>query len=441
MHRIIAVQKGSPAERRGIRANDTVLSINGEELMDIIDYQALTAKKHVCILIVHPDGSRQEYDFIKEVPGNIGLEFEETLSCTPRLCANHCLFCFVDQLPKGMRESLYIKDDDWRLSLMMGNFITLTNLGDREFARLLKRKASPLYISVHASHPDVRIHLTGNPHAGKIMSRLEQLKSNGLQFHCQAVLCPGINDGAVLQKTIDDLMSLIPNALSFAVVPVGLTKFRDGLTSLNTFSREQAKSVIEICQKNQQIALSRYNTHFVYPSDEFYNVAGLEIPEAESYEGFPQLENGVGMLRLFEDELKQAYMEHQIKNTPLVHKTVLLPCGVSAYPYLKKWLELYPAPGIMIKLKPIVNHFFGESVTVSGLLCAVDILSQCKGIKADEILIADNMLNHDQSLFLDDRTPEDLQSALGIPLRIFPNNGDAFYKALLSPIEASRSIL
>ena len=259
MHQVLSVDKGSLAERYGIRAGDLIVSINGEPLIDSIDYQALTAVRHVCLLVERQDGSQREVDILKPAHRALGIHFEESLICDPRSCANNCVFCFVDQMPKGLRESLYVKDDDWRLSLMMGNFVSLTNVSDREFERIIRRRASPLYVSVHATDPELRARLMRQKRAADLMPRLKRLKDEGLQFHCQVVLCPGLNDGPALEQTLHELFALRPAALSVALVPVGLTKFRDGLTDLVPFNRAQAQAVLGQCAcfKRQPLRLSR----------------------------------------------------------------------------------------------------------------------------------------------------------------------------------------
>lgn len=432
MRRISAVLEGSLAQRRGLVPGDTVLSINDEPLMDEIDYQALTAHRYVRMQVKRADGSQREVDFVKTPGHPLGLRFEDSLICSPRTCGNHCLFCFVDQLPPGLRKSLYLKDDDWRLSLLTGNFVTLTNVGDREFSRILRRKASPLYISVQATDPHVRGALIRHPHAGKLMQRLNQLKQAGLSFHCQIVICPDINDGQVLEQSIRDLMALSPAALSLALVPVGLTRYREGLSPIRAFSGEDAKKVLATADRYQKICLRELGTRFVFPADEILSLAGEKIPAPGYYEHFAQIENGVGMLSQFEEGLRSAAQERKsaAADQLLQPKTVLMPCGTSVAPYLKGWVSRYAPAGLRALVRPIINTFFGESVTVSGLICGQDLAAQLKGIHADAVIIVDDMLNSDHSMFLDDMTPSDLQSILGIPLLVCRNRGEAFYEVL-----------
>lgn len=431
MRKISAVLQGSLAQRRGLKPGDVVLSINDEPLLDEIDYQALTARRHVRLLIRRADGSQREVDFVKATGHALGLQFEDSLIGSPKTCGNHCLFCFVDQLPPGLRKSLYVKDDDWRLSLLTGNFVTLTNVGDREFSRILRRKASPLYISVQATDSAVRGALIRHPHAGKLMQRLNQLRQAGLAFHCQIVICPDINDGEVLEKSIRELMALAPAALSLALVPVGLTRYREGLSPIRAFTREDAKKVLAIARKYQQTALRELGTRFVFPADELLSLAGEEVPAPEYYEHFAQIENGIGMLSQFRAGLEEAAGQNDgADDIPEHRRTALLPCGSSVAPYLREWVSHYAPPGLDARVMPIINTFFGESVTVSGLICGQDLASQLGGIQADAVIIVDDMLSSDNTLFLDDMTPEDLQRALGLPLVVCRNQGGAFYEAM-----------
>ncbi len=427
---IASVMVGSPAARRGLKAGDVIHTINGERVVDDIDYQALTAVRHVCLLIERKGKPPCEVDIIKPSEAPLGVTLAASALPPPRACTNNCIFCFVDQMPKGMRPSLYIKDDDWRYSLMMGNFITLTNVGENEFGRILKRKPSPLYISVQATGPDDRKRMLRNRLAGELLPRLKKLSENGISFHCQVVLCPNENDGAVLENTLNDLYSLRPHALSVALVPVGLTRFRDGLYHLEPYTKEQAEKVLEIVQRTQQRSMAKYGDHFAFPADEFISIVSSPIPPREMYDGFPQLENGIGMLRKFEDELAAASQTQQdLETRP---RKVVLPCGTSVAPYMKKWVERFAPKGVNATVLPIINHFFGKTVTVTGLITAGDLLEQLKGVDADEVLIAEAMLNSDRSLFLDDMRFEEFARRLSVPCRIVDNDGEVFYRMLCS---------
>lgn len=428
-HRIEAVQPHGVAWRRGIRPGDSIIAINGETVLDEIDYQALTNNKSkLDILLLRADGREENIRIIKAKELPLGLTIADTMVCRPRACKNKCIFCFIDQMPPGMRNTLYVKDDDWRLSLMMGNYITLTNVDDQEFERILKRKASPLYISVHATDMDVRVKMMKNPGACHLMERLNRLKEAGLHFHCQIVLCPGWNDGNILEKTLSDLAALWPAAQSAALVPVGLTKYRDGLADVQPFNQESAGEVMKIARAFQEKMLTEKGTRFVFPSDEMMLIAGEEIPCEEWYEGYPQIENGVGLLRKFEEALKLEAAENLL---PSVSRKVLIPCGVSIAPVMKKWMEKYAPNGVRVTVQPILNRFFGETVTVTGLLTGGDILNQIQNIDADEILLCQNTLRTEGDLFLDDMPLADLQAALTPKLTIVPNDGAVLYQALL----------
>lgn len=430
MRRVSAVLDGSPAQRYRLKPGDIVLSINGEPVLDEIDYQALTATRLVRMLVGQEDGSRREIGIIKDSATPLGLQFDDSIIGNPKTCGNNCLFCFVEQMPKGMRQSLYVKDDDWRLSLLMGNYITLTNVGEREFSRIIKRKASPLYISVHATDPDLRTRILGNKHGSLLMERLYRLKEAGLSFHCQLVLCPGLNDGQVMLKSLRDLEELHPAALSVALVPVGLTRFREGLPPIRPYTREEAREIVDACTVFQAEAQVRINTRFAFPADEFLSLAEAPIPAAENYEAFAQIENGIGMLRQFEDELRQAHEADKARDERKIMRTILLPCGTALVPYLDIWIRKYCPSNVTALVMPIRNDFFGETVTVTGLICASDLIKQLSGKQADEILLAETMLNSDRELFLDDLTPGDVEKALGIPVRVFRNTGTDFYRAM-----------
>lgn len=428
-HIIEAVQPHGIAYRRGIRAGDSLVAINGEPILDEIDYQALTDRVRLDIDLIRADGTPATVRIIKAKDAPLGLRIADTLACTPRQCKNKCVFCFIDQMPPGMRDTLYVKDDDWRLSLMMGNFITLTNVDDREFDRILRRHASPLYISVHATDPDVRVRMMKNPNARFIMDRLNALRDHGIKFHCQIVLCPGWNDGDVLQDTLRTLTSLWPAAQSAALVPVGLTKFRDGLENLRPYTPEEARAVLSICDAWQERCLRERGTRFVFPSDEMLCIAGRELPEEDYYENYPQIENGVGLMRQFLSGFISASKAQS--GTAARARRVVIPCGVSIAPYMQQWINAYGPRGVQVRVQPIVNRFFGETVTVTGLLTGRDILDQLDTGSADEVLLCSVTLREAGDMFLDDMPLSDFRAALPLPLIITPNRGDALYAALL----------
>ena len=429
--RIFAVSGGSPAEKAGIRADDRIISINSEPVNDEIDYQSLSANRILHIEYQHED-ALIEVSVRKEEWEPLGLCLDETETMKPRHCRNRCLFCFVDQLPHGLRETLYVKDDDWRLSLMMGNYVTLTNVSDSEFHRILSRKASPLFISVHATDPDVRCAMLRNRNAGNLMARLNKLKENGLEFHCQVVLCPGVNDGDILDRTIRDLASLWPSSRSLAIVPVGLTKHRQGLPDLKGFDAESARELLNLIKTHQQRFLRELGTRFVFPSDEFYCICGENIPSDAEYEDYPQIENGVGMLRLLEQECEEAFefLFPDGKRENVIPETVLIPTGISAAPFIEKIVNRYKPENITMHVIPVINRFFGETITVTGLIVGRDLIDTLSGISCDRILLCDTMLRDQTDRFLDDTTLDQVSTALGKPLSIVRNNGESLIRAL-----------
>lgn len=425
---ITHVAPDSIAERLGLQEGDAIERIAGEEIIDQIDYQALTAQEHFTIEIRRPCGKVEKIQVRKEDWEPLGVTLDQSIISKPRPCHNKCIFCFIDQMPPGMRDTLYVKDDDWRLSLMMGNFVTLTNVSDQEFDRILRRKVSPLYISVHATDPDVRTRMMRNPKAHLIMDRLRTLKEHGIRFHCQVVLCPGWNDGDVLRKTLRDLESLAPAASSVALVPVGLTKYREGLDVVAPFNKETAAALVDMIRPMQKNFLKKLGTRFVFPSDEFYCLSGRPLPEDEEYEDYPQIENGVGMLRLFETDVKWAAEDFPCEVA--FPKKRVIACGTSVAPFLREIIARYAPEGTQIEVRPILNRFFGESVTVTGLLTGGDLREQLQDAQCDEILICRNTIRNEGDLFLDNTSVDDLRAALPAPLRIVENTGEGFWRAI-----------
>lgn len=433
MQRVFSVEPGGIAYRYGVKPGDEIESVNGEKLIDEIDYQALTSRRRVTLLIRKPDGTCKEVDILKPTHAPLGLQFDKPLIGDPRSCANHCIFCFIDQMPSGMRETLYVKDDDWRMSLMMGNYVTLTNVSDREFERIIRRKASPLYISVHATDPAVRVAMMRQKLAVNLMPRLRRLKQEELTFHCQIVLCPGVNDGTVLEQTLQDLLDLSPAAVSAALVPVGLTKFREDLPQIAPYTKEQAQQVLDIAVRFQKIAMQKTGSRFVFPADELLCIAQADLPDADYYEGYPQIENGVGMIRMMEDQLREAAMltPHQFKPGSATPR-IAVACGTSIFPYITRWTKEFAA-GRPVTVHPVENSFFGDTVTVSGLVVGQDLVRQLHGVPADLVLLPDSMLSHDGEHFLDNMTLPEVERAVGIPLRTIPVTGQAMYDALNAP--------
>ena len=433
MIRILSVYPSSPAEKAGISPGESIVSINGENVLDEIDYQALILHPHLEILLSDGNGKTRQVSIAKSSWESLGVQLDETIIMKPRSCRNRCVFCFIDQMPPGMRKSLYVKDDDWRLSLMMGNYVTLTNVDDDEFIRILKRKASPLYISVQATDPAVRISMLRNPNAGNILERLTILKNHGIQFHAQVVLCPGINDGEILDRTIRDLAGLWPAALSVAIVPVGMTRFRDHLVKIPPVDAEAAAKIIDRVSSFQESFLLKNGTRFVFLSDEFYCLAGRDIPDEEYYEDYPQIENGVGLIRQFEEECAAAYEDIAAKAAMLPHPgntRILIPTGFSAMPAIEKLAGLYAPPWADVNVVPVDNRFFGNTITVTGLIVGEDLLRALENRYFDRVLISESMLRENSDMFLDNMTLDDVRKKVGKPVIVVKNTGDSFIRAL-----------
>lgn len=426
-HIIKNVPQDSLGAELGLEAGDEILRINGEEIIDLIDYQALIACDEMTLTYRH-QGEEMEVSCEKDEWEQLGVEFADDMLVT-RVCKNHCVFCFIDQMPKGCRKSLYVKDDDWRMSLMMGNFVTLTNVDDKELDRIVRRHASPLYISVHATDGNVRKTLMRNPNADNIMKQLKTLAKAGIQFHGQVVLCPELNDGEVLEKTISDLVAMHPAAQSLAIVPVGLTGHREGLYPLRPFTQSEADDVIRMVQRWQKKCYRELGTRFVYASDEFYCLAGRKMPREESYEDFVQIENGVGLFAQLKADFDYA-MEDAVESDEKKH--FVMATGVSAAPLLHDMITAYPFKNLKLDIIPIKSEFFGGAVTVTGLTTGSDLVRELKGIECDSVIIPENMLRAEQDLFLDDMSLEQVQQEIGVPIHVVENNGAALADALLN---------
>ena len=415
-HPITFVEPGSPAERKGILRGDVLFCINDVPVIDLIDYEKLTAER-VLKLSLTREGEPLEVVLRKDEYEPLGLCFETTLMSRMMTCRNHCVFCFIDQMPKGVRSSLNVKDDDWRMSFIMGNYVTLTNVSDAEFQRILDRRVSPLYVSVHATDPEIRTKIMRNPSAGRIMERLTALKEKGLRFNAQIVLCRNLNDGEILMRTLSDLSSLAPACSSVAIVPVGVTKYREGLTELGTFDAAESAKVIDSIERLQESYLERFGTRLVFLSDEWYLQANRSLPKPEAYEAYEQIENGVGLLRMFEEDFRYALEERDRRKEP---RRFSIAGGTAAYPFFKElYRELEPY-GVITELHPVPNRWFGGNVHVAGLVTGTDLLSELSGKDlADPLLIPKNMLRETEDVFLDGMTLSEVESGLGISIRTF----------------------
>ena len=418
---IVSVDPKSPADRRGVKAGETLQKVNGHDIVDVLDYKFYTYDPELT-LTLERDGVVREVTVRKGEGDELGLNFETYMMDSPRSCANHCIFCFVDQLPRGLRETLYFKDDDARLSFLMGNYITLTNLSPREAQRIIDLHISPINVSVHTTEPELRCKLLGNRNAGAGIDLMKRFAEAGIQMNCQIVSCPGINDGRHLQKTLDDLAAMYPGVNSISVVPVGLTKHRQGLYPLEPYTVETAGAVVDMVERFGERRLQELGTRLAWCSDEFYLQAERAIPADEYFEDYTQLENGVGMLRLLRTEFDSAFELAEETNAT----SFSIATGVACAPFLKEIVD--KAAGkchTKGKVYPIENRFFGTTITVAGLVTGGDLIDQLRGKDLGQrLLIPVNMLRHGQDVFLDDVTVAQVEEALGVP--VTPVNQDGF---------------
>ena len=426
---VTGVVPRSPAFRAGIKSGDVLVSVNGHEINDVLDYMFYCAEDRLA-LVLERDGESFEKVVIKSEYDELGLEFQSFLMDSKRSCSNKCIFCFIDQMPKGMRETLYFKDDDARLSFLQGNYVTLTNLTDRDIDRICEMRLN-INVSVHTTEPELRCMMMNNRFAGDKLRYLKRIADSGLVMNCQIVCCPGINDGAHLERSLSDLAALMPNIQSVAVVPVGVTKFREGLYPLRPFTPEEAGDVIDIIESKAAECLEKWDTRMCFPADEFYLLAGRKLPEAEFYEDYPQYENGVGLLRSLYDEVMQALED---ADTDIPPRTVTLATGTAAEAFHRELARIIMEriPRLKINVVGIVNHFFGETITVAGLVTAGDMIDQLRGRElGDELLIPRVMLKADEPVFLDDLTVSDVERELGIHIRASRNDGFEYLDAVM----------
>ena len=434
-HRVAAVLQGSVGEELGIEKGDVLVSVNGEPVEDVFDWRALIAEESFVLLIRKPSGEEWEIEVELDEDEEMGLVFENDLMSNYRSCSNRCIFCFIDQMPKGLRKTLYFKDDDSRLSFLQGNYITLTNMRDKEIQRIIRYRMEPMNISVHTTDPALRVRMLGNRRAGEVLRYLEELYEAGITMNGQIVLCKGWNDGEALDRTLQDLLRYAPVMQSVSVVPVGLTKYREGLTELEPFTKEDAGKVILQVEAVQKEALRKCGLHFVHASDEFYITAGRDFPEEKEYDGYPQLYNGVGMARLL---LTEALEEvHRLRKDGTKRKRVFA-TGMAAAPLLRKVRAMVDEkfPGHDNDVRAIRNDFFGEHVTVAGLVTGQDLLRQLDGLDPESTLFLPNcMLRSGEEVFLDDVTRTQLEKTLGVKTVILQGGGAALVRAMCGKLK------
>ena len=431
---IFGVDKNSLAERAGIKPHDKLISINGHNITDILDFRFYETNTHLHVVYETAKGERREEKFVKPQYGALGLAFETYLMDRQRSCRNKCVFCFIDQLPPGMRETLYFKDDDDRLSFLFGNYITLTNIDEREIDRIIEMRISPINISVHTMNPTLRCKMMHNRFAGDALRFVRKLAEHNIKLNCQIVLCPGLNDGEELEFTLSEMYALGESLQSVACVPVGVTRYREGLYPLETFNKDTARAAIEILERWGDKFKAERGSRTVFPSDEFYLIAKRELPPYEFYEDFPQIENGVGLMRQFLTAFIAAH-DAAPAGVQAQHRRILIPCGRSIAPYMRRWIAQYGPPGVDVTVQAITNHFFGDTVTVTGLLTGRDIVAQTKDADVDEMLLCSVTLRAEGDLFLDDLSLDEFRRMLPFPVRMSANSGAALYQSLLGDIE------
>lgn len=430
MIKIKEIIPDTPAYRtHKINAGDSLISINGHRINDVLDYMYYSAENELA-LVISRNGTEFTVNIEKSEYDDLGIESESFLMDKKRTCHNKCVFCFIDQMPDGMRDTLYFKDDDARLSFLQGNYVTLTNLGQSDIDRIIDMKLN-INVSVHTTNPELRCKMMNNRFAGDKLKYLKQMTDSGIKLNCQIVLCPELNDGAELERSLTDLGNMMPNISSIAVVPVGLSKFRDGLFPLKTFNKKTAGNALDIISRFQNEFLEKYGTRLVFPSDEFFLIAERKIPASDYYEDFSQYENGVGMLRSIDDEFMQAlecadYDNHKRK--------ISIATGYSAYDTIKRLAVMAEEKysGLECNVYSIRNDFFGETITVTGLVTATDIIKQLSGKDlGTELLISSSMLRRDTDIFLDDLTVSDVENKLDLKVTAVDNDGFALLDAIL----------
>lgn len=439
---ISGISPDSAAHDADIEPGDYLVSINGHEIDDIFDYRFLITERSLLVKIEKNNGDMWEIDIEKDEYEDLGLEFDDPLISEAKSCMNKCVFCFIDQLPEGMRDTLYFKDDDSRLSFLSGNYITMTNMSQKELDRIVEYKMSPVNVSVHTTNPELRKLMLGNRFAGDVVEKIRKLTDGGIIVNVQIVLCRGLNDGYELDSTLEDLSVLNPGVASISVVPVGLTKWREGLYKLLPYDKESAIQVIKQVEEWQRKLFKENGSRLVYLADEFYIMAEAGLPECAEYEDFPQIENGVGLMPLFIYEFNKYLEKHGSSlndkfNKHIKKRGASIATGICAYRYIKELAQILEKRynNFEVNVYPIINNFFGENVTVAGLLTGSDLFSQLKHkVLGDELLISKSMLKSGEELFLDDYTVAELSRKLGVRVIITENDGGDFIKKVLGVI-------
>ena len=439
-HLIKSVDPGSIAEEMELEPGDVLLTIDGDEIEDIFDYEYKINSEEITLLVRKKNGEEWELDIVNEYQ-DLGITFENGLMSDYRSCRNKCIFCFIDQMPPGMRETLYFKDDDSRLSFLQGNYITLTNMKDKDIERIIRFKLAPINISVQTTNPELRCKMLHNRFAGEALQKIDRLYEADIPMNGQIVLCRGVNDGAELDRSIRDLTKYIPAMQSVSVVPVGLSKYRDGLYPLEPFTPEQLGDTIDLIEKWQKKIYAEHGIHFIHASDEFYMGAGRPLPEADRYDGYIQLENGVGMIRLMEEEIAEALEQlHPGEAGEGCPEEISIATGRLAAPYIEQYVERVcrQFPGKKVHVYAIRNDFFGERITVAGLITAKDLIAQLKEQPlGSRLLLPSAMFRSGEETFLDDLTRTDVQNALQVPVDIVKSSGRDFVEAILAPVKES----
>ena len=433
MHVISRVLPGSIGEELELEPGDVLVSINGQPVEDVFDYRYLMNDEVVELLIRKKNGEEWELEVEKDYEDDLGVEFENSLMDDYRSCSNHCIFCFIDQMPPNMRETLYFKDDDSRLSFLQGNYVTLTNMSEYDLDRIIKFHLSPINVSFQTMNPELRCKMLHNRFAGDALKKVDKLYQGGVIMNGQIVLCKGVNDRDELEYSLEKLSEYAPVLQSVSVVPVGLSKYRDGLYPLEPFGREDAEYLIEQVERWQKIMMERHGIHFIHASDEWYILAGKKLPEETRYDGYLQLENGVGMMRLLETEVKERLAELEGDNREF---TASVATGKLAAPFIQQYMKLIQEkfPNIKVNVYTIRNDFFGERITVSGLITGADLREQLKDRELGEkILIPCNMLRSGEDVFLDDLTVDDIREALGTELVVVDEPGADLVDCVINP--------